>query len=372
MLSSERKQHLDELINEVAEGKNLPEFVVGVSNVDGEVYSYVGGKKTETSGSIDLDSIFWLGGETKLVTSLAGLILIEQGKLSMDTPLADYFPQLRNPIILGNVIYPTIYKPAETVLTVKHLLNHTSGLFYPKVADGTLGKPYTSKDGYLPGIPLKFEPGTDFAYGWSSDVLGFLIEKVTGQTLDEFLKENIFGPLGMNSSSFYLTSGLRERLIDLTYREKGGRLTPWTGQLQIIEQDPAKVNLPLGGIGLYSSVRDWLTLLRHILQIQAGKPVEHPIVTRETVQSIFSPALPEAGERSISTLTDLVNWGPNTQWSTAMALTTEDWPNRRKKGSLFWDGYTGCEFFVDPTKGIAVVLGIHILPWGDQELWNTV
>ena len=112
-----------------------------------------------------MDSIFWLGGETKLVTSvrtvhllidsarivinffqLAGLILIEQGKLSMDTPLADYFPQLRNPIILDNVIYPTIYKPAETVLTVKHLLNHTSGLFYPKVADGTLGKPYTSKD----------------------------------------------------------------------------------------------------------------------------------------------------------------------------------------------------------------------------------
>ncbi|KAF8909682.1 beta-lactamase [Gymnopilus junonius] len=385
-LSSSCKQNLDEFIDAALKTKKTPGFILGVTNVDGEIYFHGGGPKVvndDASGEINQDSVFWLCSQTKLIASLAGLILIEQGKISMDTPVADYFPQLRNPVIVDSTSPQTTFRPATAVMTVKHLLNFSSGLFYGDRpdSDGSLPPPYTSKEmhaaedpysawfqtlkGDLPGVPLKFEPGTDFVYGWSADVLGFLVEKVTGQTLEEFLQEHIFKPLGMETS-FYLTPNLRERLVDLACRAKDGSLSPWAGQLKIIEQDPARVQLHLGGVGLYGSVRDYLKLLRHLMQLK----VENPILRRETVAEMFVPALPEAGEKAISAFLAAPNWGPGAQWGTATGLTTQDWPNRRKKGSAFWGGWAGTEYFIDPTSGIAAVLGIQVSPFGDQELWN--
>ena len=116
--------------------------------------------------------------------------------------------------------------------------------------------------------------------------------------------------------------------------------------------------------------------------------VSNPILKKETVEEIWVPSLPEAGEKTMSAFTDLPNWGPNTQFGTAMGLITKDWPNRRKKGTGFCEwafgvlsdppflilfsgsGWAGLEFFVDPGSGIALAFGIQILPWGDQELWE--
>ncbi|PPQ75927.1 hypothetical protein CVT26_006379 [Gymnopilus dilepis] len=388
-LSSQGKQDLDNYINELLAAKRLPGFILGVSNTEEEIYFHGGGLRIvndDASGQVNPDSVFWVCSETKLVTYIAALKLIEQGKLSKDTLVADYLPQLSNPVILDDVQNPKNFKPATTPIAVKHLLNHSSGLFYPLPPDGSLNDGYTNKEmhaaedpyaawfktiqGDLPGVPLKFEPGTDFAYGLSADVLGFVIEKVTGQSLEQVFQENIFKPLGMTSSSFYLTPNLRERLVNLTWREKDGTLVPFAGQVRIIEQDPAKVKLHLGGVGLYSTERDWLKLLRHILQIKTGKAVSNPILKKETVEEIWVPSLPETGEKTMSAFTDLPNWGPNTQFGTAMGLITKDWPNRRKKGTGFWSGWAGLEFFVDPGSGIALAFGIQILPWGDQELWK--
>ena len=154
-------------------------------------------------------------------------------------------------------------------------------------------------------------------YGWSSDVIGFIVEKVSGQTLGQFWyassvlvyhwsyaqslfsssKEYITGPLGMESS-FYLTPELKRRLVNLTFRDSDGGLHPWANQVNIIEQDPSKggpihatfscsscvfltasclsVRLHLGGVGMYSSMRDYLKILRHLMQINGKRQIAYP------------------------------------------------------------------------------------------------
>uniref|UniRef100_A0A8H7XU60 Beta-lactamase-related domain-containing protein n=1 Tax=Psilocybe cubensis TaxID=181762 RepID=A0A8H7XU60_PSICU len=383
-LSTTGKVALTNYIKETLQSKTIPGFVLGVSNINEEIFFEGGGSRIVDdieSGEITPDSIFWICSQTKMITALAVLKLIENGTISLDTPVGNFIPEFRNPIIVDKTsTRNTTFRPAKTVVTVQHLLNFSSGLFYPVVRDNLTGlsEGYFSKEmhaasdprshffsiliGDLPALPLKFEPGTDFVYGWSSDALGFIVEEVSGCTLEEFCKQHIFKPLGMETS-FYLTDKLRKRMVDLTYRQRDGTLSPWNGQLNIIEQDPAKVRLHLGGVGMYSSMRDYLKLLRHLLQIHAGQPVESPILKQETVHQMFIPALTDKGSKSISDLVMV----PSLQWGTTMAITTEDWPGRRRAGSVFWGGWAGTFHFIDPTSGIAVVFGIQIVPTADME-----
>jgi len=209
--------------------------------------------------------------------------------------------------------------------------------------------------GELPALPLKFEPGTDFVYGWSSDALGFIVEKVSGQTLEQFCKEHIFDPLGMKAS-FYLTPDLKERAVNLAYRDENRNLHPWANQVEIIEQDPTKVRVHLGGVGLYTSMRDYLKLLRHLMQIHAGRQVPNAILKAEIVHDIFVPALPEKGVKSLSEMIMI----EGTSWSTALAVCTQGYPGCRRKGSVFWGGWAGTRGFIDPTTGIAAVFGVQV------------
>jgi len=384
-LTPDGKRALDDLVAQVLEEKNIPGFVYGVSNLDEEIYFNGGGPHVvgdPSSGEVGPDSIMWICSQTKLVASMAALKLVEQGKITFDTPVADYFPQFRNPIIVDRTDttdpQKTRFKPAETVVTLKHILNFTSGLFYPTEPNHNMTKGCSSKEmhrsedstseffriitGDLPGLPLKFEPGTDFVYGWNSEIAGFLVEKVSGQTLEQFCKENFFDPLGMKTS-FFLTPDLKERAVNLAYRDAKGTMHPWADQLDIIEQDYTKVRVLLGGVGLYSSMRDYLKLLRHLLQINAGREVPNAILKAETVHSIFMPASPEKGIKSLSKFMGI----EGASWSTALAVCTKDLPSRRRSGSGWWAGWAGTIYFVDPTTGIAVVYGLQLAPPADIE-----
>ncbi|KAF4613164.1 hypothetical protein D9613_011100 [Agrocybe pediades] len=366
--------------------KNLPSLTLGISNVDGEIYFNGGGPQLVNdpgSGEVNPDSVFWICSQTKMIASLALLKLVELGQVSYDTQVGDYLPQLRDPIIIKS---RKEFEPCKTPITVKHLLNFSSGLFYPASAEGPQALPvgYTDKDMHvaedpiarffrlvqrnLPGVPVKFEPGTDFVYGWSADIMGFLVEKVTKQTFEQFCKEHIFGPLNMDTS-FRLTPELRRRLVHLAYRNPNSNgLDSFTTQMNIMEQDPSKVGLYLGGVGLYSSMRDYLKLLRHLMRINAGLHVPNPILSTRTVREMFVPALTEKGSQSLSELV----MAPGTQWGTTMALVTRDWPKRRKQGSAFWGGWAGTQHFIDPASGIAVVFGVQVAPTADpltSKLW---
>jgi len=169
-------------------------------------------------------------------------------------------------------------------------------------------------------------------------------------------------------TSFFLTPDLREKAVNLAFRDANGILHPWANQIEIIEQDPTKVRVLLGNIGLYSSMRDYLKLLRHLMQINAGRHVPNAILRAETVHDIFVPALPEKGVKSLSEF--IGNEG--TSWTTALAVVTTDMAGLRRKGSAGWGGWAGTSFFMDPTTGIAVVFGLQVAPAPDVEAFKAI
>ncbi|KAJ7095963.1 beta-lactamase/transpeptidase-like protein, partial [Mycena belliarum] len=373
-----------------------PALFFGVTNVEEEIYMHQAGMKLvddPVGGFIDEHSVFWLCSQTKLITTIAALQLIEQGKIGFDTCVDEILPELANPVIVtgSDGFGKLLTTRAKGRITFGQLLNHSSGLDY--YVDGTTpasGIPLVYShsfkpgedvstffkiiQGSLPGVPLRFEPGTNFGYGFSSDCAGFIIERLTtrltGKSLEEYFQEYIFMPLGIKSASFYLTPPLKERLLPLASRHANGDIIRLNGN-PFFDQDPANVRVHLGGVGLYSSQKEYLSILRHLLQIKSGRAT-NPILTLASVDRLFEPTLPQAGAATISSFAaeDSKYLGLPAgfaQFSHGLLVTTADVPGGRKKGSGAWGGWANTSFFVDPTAGIAVVFGTQLEPTSDDK-----
>ncbi|KDR77348.1 hypothetical protein GALMADRAFT_443271 [Galerina marginata CBS 339.88] len=386
-LTASGKEALDNLVANVVQDQKIPGFVFGASSIDEEIYFKAGGYNVvndPTGGEVNEDSMFWICSQSKMIAHLAALKLIEGGKITLESPVSDYLPEFADLVIVDDPMADVLtYKPAAGVMRLKHLLHFTSGLYYPMKGmkpDEQLkvyAAPHSKEDpvgefialvkGDLPGIPLLFEPGANFAYGWSSDILGFVIEKVSGQTLEQYLQENIFKPIGMKAS-FYPTPDIKARLLGLTCR-RNGEIKAWDDKSRLREQDPAKVTRHMAGVGLYASLKDYLGLLRHLLQIDAGR-AQNPILSAESVRSLFEPSLDDNAAKSIKAFISLDPYTPRetgVQWTNALALCTTDWPGRRKKGTAFWFGWAHTFFFMDPTTGVAAVFGTQLINTADAE-----
>ncbi|KAJ7168540.1 beta-lactamase/transpeptidase-like protein [Mycena filopes] len=379
-LSPTSKDALDRLLADAVSSKSMPALMFGVTTAEGPIYMHTEGAKLvddPASGAIDADTVFWLVSQTKLVTSIAALQLMEQGKVALDTPVEGILPWLAGPVVVtgqDEAGKPTTV-PALGKVTFGQLLNHTSGLDSSagkKTAHGMsavyshcgadLETYFSVLKGSLPGVPLKFEPGTDFVYGYSSDCVGFIVEKLSGKSLEQYFKDHIFTPLDITSASFYLTPALKERLLPLAYRNKSGVLQRWEGPLPF-EQDPAKVRMHYGGMSLYASQKDYLTLLRHLLQIKAGTATT-PILSPASVESLFTPTLPPAGAASLSAFLKMPPG--SVQFGRGLFVTTVDFPGIRKKGTGAWGGGANTNFFIDPTTGVAGVLATQLHPRADK------
>ncbi|KIM41569.1 hypothetical protein M413DRAFT_445541 [Hebeloma cylindrosporum] len=388
-LSSQTRAILDGLLSQaIADGK-VPGAVFAAASAHGELYSGAAGLKSfgdPAAGNLDENSVFWTCSMTKLVVTLALLQLIEKRILDDEAPVETIIPEVADPVIVDDILSDSSgYKPAKGKILIKHLLNHTSGLYLSKVGRATpddLPPAYTAEPykgnhtvaqffelirAGFPGVPLAFEPGTNWAYGYGYDIAAFVVERVTGKSIEEYCKELIFGPLDMDAS-FHLTASRRERLVKLTYRQKDGRLEKWADQLGVIEQDPEKLGVLLGGIGLYSTMKSYLSLLRHLLLVLDGQAI-NPILSRKTVANLFKPSLSPHMSKSVVEYTGWID----TQFGHALCIANSDWPRRRRKGSGFWFGWAGTYYFMDPTTGIAVVYGTQLMPGRDLEverLWG--
>ncbi|KAF9528318.1 beta-lactamase [Crepidotus variabilis] len=392
-LTQAGKQALDAVVAKLAADPEVGTFIFGVTDADGEIYVKGDGYNVlgdSNSGEVSLDSVFWICSQTKMITHVAALIAVQHGVISFSDPVSKYLPQFatENLIVLvpGSPKDKPEYTPAKTTMTVQHLFNFTSGLSYtmPPARDRQITE-YTAEHaevnsiekfinlikGDLAGVPLNFEPGTDFVYGWSSDILGFLVEKASGISFEEFCKRNIFDPLRMNSTSFYQTPNLRSKRVALNYLqidESGKKqLGLHDPNIRLFETDPKKVRLHLGGVGLYASAKDYLAFLRHILQLKAGT-APNPILNSEYLAKVFEPALPPSGQKSIQRLLAMVEAALGNgvegmwQWTASNAVTMKDKEERRKKGSIAWSGWANTQHFLDPTTGVAVILQTQMVP----------
>ncbi|KAF8177054.1 beta-lactamase/transpeptidase-like protein [Mycena galopus ATCC 62051] len=399
-LSAAQIDAFDQILSDAVTSKSTGALFFGVTTAEKAIYMRAAGTKfvdDPSSDLIDENAVFWLCSQTKMITTIAALQLIDQGKIALDTPVETVLPELGNPVVVTShdeAGRPATTVPAKEKIRFGQLLNHSSGLDY--MLDGTTpasGMPvayshsYKDEDvsaffkilkGSLPGVPLQFEPGTSYAYGFSTDCAGFIVERLSGKTLEQYFQDHIFTPLGITSASFYLTQSLKERLLPLSYRNKTGVIERWK-RPPVIDQDPAHVRVHMGGVGLYASEKDYLTLLRHLLQIKAGVAA-NPILSRASVDSMFSPTLPPAGVAAIyaSTTTNDPYLGlpaGGVQFGRGLLVTTADVPGKRKSGSGSWGGWASTSFFVDPAMGVAAVFGMQQVPTGDEahmRLWDVL
>ena len=208
----------------------------------------------EQSAPMDNNAIIPIASMTKLMTSIGILILQEEGKLNIDEPVEKYLPQFRQlKISINSDASET--EELDTKPTIKHLLNHTSGFAYGGKSYDEAGfrewnRPLPEFIDKITAIPLAFQPGTNWQYSYSHDILGYLIEKISGIPLDRFLKERLFIPLGMNDTDFYVPKEKSGRQSDL-YRYKDGYLEKLDSRFRSVYH-----HLPValsGGGGWYDS-----------------------------------------------------------------------------------------------------------------------
>ncbi len=339
----------------------VPGAVAAVTDAGGTVFEAAFGAACASDAApMQVDSLFRIASMTKLVTSVAVLILHDEGRVDLDAPLAEYVPGYAQPEVLasfdaGTGRYAT--RPARSAITVRELLTHTSGYGY-----WFLDAPLLSASGAAPDLfnpPfLMHEPGERFAYGTSTDVLGRIVEPVTGAALDAFFAERVFEPLGMADTGFRLPED-PERLVPVHYRVPGGFAHE--------PNEPAGI-APRGGGGLYSSAHDYLCLLRMLLN--GGSSGGERILSARAARMLTTNQIGELFAQRQTTAypertNDFLFMDGTQKFGFGVMIETRDRPGGRAAGAYGWGGILNTYFWSDPEAGLAAVLMAQLKPFCD-------
>jgi CubicO group peptidase (beta-lactamase class C family) len=323
------------------------------------------------------DGVFWLASMTKALTSVAALQLVDQGRLSLDAPLGGLLPQLEAPQVLEGFDAQgrPVLRPARTPVTLRRLLSHTSGFGYDMWSDA-LGR-YIEATG-MPGLgtgekaaldlPLLFEPGSDWAYGISTDWVGLAIEAATGTDLATWMETHLLAPLGMTSTAFTPTPDMQARHAGLSLRTPDGALVPFE-----LPSPPAP-DFAGGGGGLHGTASDYLRFLQMLLD-QGACPGGR-ILQPETVAEMRRNQLGDAVIRRLPTTApflthdlDMTDGGP-AEWGLGFMLHPQGGPHGRRPGSLSWAGLANTYYWVDPAERLCAVILTQMLPFSDPDCRN--
>ena len=365
-MSEERLARIDNLLTGAIEKNQIPGAVALVAR-NGKIvyYKAFGMAENESGRSLKRDDIFRIASQTKAITSTAVMMLWEEGKFSLDDPISKYIPAFANARILeslndADTTYVT--KPAKDQITIRHLLTHTSGIGYgvldneefrkiyqkAGITDAFTVKPVTIGENIerLAKLPLHFNPGEKYTYSEGLDVLGYFIEIISGQPLDEFFSERIFKPLGMNDTYFYLPDAKADRLVAVQTKKDD----KWIRYPKSIYYDPdypitgAKTFFS-GGAGLSSTAKDYATFLQ--MYLNNGELNGVRLLSRTTVQFIMA-----------NQIGDL--WGDSgSYYGLAFGVINQegqDMGGRGSTGTFDWGGYFNTQYFADPRENVIGIL----------------
>lgn len=327
----------------------------------------------EAWGEMKLDSIVRMYSMTKGVTGVAAMILYDDGLFSMNDPLSKYLPEFAHMKVgreltdlNGGKTYYSV--PAEHPITVRDLFRHTSGLDYAGPKDET-GQPAYTKlqmNGGAPLVsfdlaeavkrlataPLNDEPGAMWRYGYSTDVLGRLVEVLSGQTLDRFFEDRIFHPLGMKDTAFFVPEEKWSRLTVLYAPKTGGGIQRSSGPAQ--DSFKHKPTLLLGGAGLTSTLDDFARF--YAMLLNDGQLEGVRILGRKSVELMRSDHLGTI--RHAGLLPEWAGFGLTFAVNPAPGRT----PDVGSQGSYYWGGAAGTSFWLDPKEHLFGVFLMQILP----------
>ncbi|RYY15571.1 MAG: class A beta-lactamase-related serine hydrolase, partial [Chitinophagaceae bacterium] len=367
----------DQIIQEYVDKK----WIAGATAMivhDGKIVYYkgIGYDDIEKKTPIKRDAIFRIASQTKAITSAAVMILFEEGRFLLDDPISKYIPEFASPKVLdkfneADSSYSTV--AAKREVTIRDLLTHTSGIDYAQIGSKSMRAIY-AKSGIPSGLdakdktlgteikklgalPLVHQPGERWTYGLNTDVLGYLVEVVSGMTLNDFFAKRIFEPLGMKDTYFYLPASKHSRLASLYTEDSLSKLerAPETS-------DNIRLNYPntngtyySGGGGLSSTMYDYAIFMQMFLN--GGEYNGKRILSRNTVRMM-----------TMNQIGDL-NLGDG-KFGLGFGITTEAGSSKSpvNAGTFDWGGYFGTSYWADPKEKIIGLIMTQQVPNSHGDL----
>ncbi len=370
---SSRLDRIDEAIDsEIAAGK-IPGAVALVARNGNVVYhKSFGYSDIDSKTPMRNDNIFRIASMTKAITSVAAMTLYEQGHFLLNDPVARYIPEFSNPEVVSEVdedgrILSTV--PATEPIQIIDLLTHSSGISYPfiqnelqkayedaGIIDGPTVQDMTvaSQMKLLAEQPLLFEPGSRLAYGLNTDLLGYLVEVISGQSLDEYLAEEIFEPLQMYDTHFYLPKDKADRLVTLYADVEAGLIKSQGDESELVLDDPL---YPItgarsyfsGGAGLSSTTHDYARFLQMLLN--DGELDGKRILSRKSVELMRTARL---------------DWDDDQVPDMSLGFAVVSDIGKRGElgsvGSYSWGGAFYTSYWVDPSENLLAVFMSQVRP----------
>lgn len=347
------------------------------ADADGILYEGAFGALTAGGDATDATTLFRIASMTKALTSTAVLQLVERGALDLDATVASIVPAFGELQVLEGFDGETpVLRPPASQATVRQLLNHTSGLGYSFLNEKLAryheltGTPEAlAFEPSLLTVPLVHDPGTTWEYGTSTDWAGQVVEAVSGQRLDAYLAEHLFGPLGMASTTFAPDDAAVARLMPMHSRVEDGSLQPNGLEL------PREPQLISGGGGSYSTAGDYARFMRALLR--GGELDGVRILEPASVDLLFTPslgdvALPEVIRSTNPVLANDIPSLPLPQdWGLGLHLLLADVPGLRRAGTGDWAGLTNCYYWIDRASGVCGAVLTQAFPFFDQPIVGT-
>ena len=373
-----RLARIDDFVKEnYLDNGKLPNAQVLVSH-RGEIAHFSSqGSAREGGAAIDQASLFRIASMTKPVTSIAFMMLLEEGKVALDTPVHRVLPEFRGLGVYngGGGGVPFATKPLDRPMLMVDLLRHTSGLTYgfqnrsnidAAMREGKFENWHGNLDldGFIAALgqlPLEFSPGTSWNYSVSTDVLGAVVARLEGKTLDQVFAERIFGPLGMDDTFFAVPADKIDRLTDCyTFVPGKGKVMYDRGEKSAWSVMPKLLS---GGGGLVSTTLDYHRFCRMLLG--HGELEGTRIVGRKTLELMTMNHLPGGSDlaaMSQSLFSEAANAGTGFGLGFAVNLDPARSMVPGSVGEFYWGGMFSTAFFIDPVEQVSMVFMTQLSP----------
>jgi len=380
MPTSELMTLIDGHIQKYVDEGKLPGGVFMVNKDGKNIYNKSFGNNAEND-PYQSDDIFRIASMTKAFTSVAIMQLVEQGKVDLDATVSTYIPAFANTQVLDefNAADSTFTtKSVENPITVRHLMSHTSGIYYPAFSPGKL-QAISAKIGtglyglagmnstmemvnHLAMQPLAHEPGAQWTYGLNMEIMGGIVATVSGKTLQQYFIDHIMDAIGIEDTRFYLPEDKHSRLVNLYAPAAPGKL--------VVNPDP-NMAFPLlpdhdhyaGGGGMSGTAGDYMTFIETLRK--DGTEGTGILLKKESVDQIVTDQLAMMNVTNRSWLAmEKMTFG------LGFSLTTEESLGSFSPGTYAWGGYFNTKFWIDPVQNLTFVGMTNVLPFQHNEFWN--
>ncbi|TAH08994.1 MAG: class A beta-lactamase-related serine hydrolase [Sphingobacteriia bacterium] len=369
--SANRLTYIDSLLSKYIQTGMMPNAVTFIAR-KGKVVHYkaYGYKSIERKELLKKDDIFRIASQTKALTSVALMMLYEKGMFLLDDPIEQYIPEFKHTKVLlslntSDTSYTT--RPAKTPITIRHLLNHTSGIPYGnaiyeknKIPGVNSLEPITigAVVKKLAGLPIEHDPGEKFTYGFNTDVLGYLIEVLSGMPLDQYFQKYIFEPLEMNDSYFYLPAHKVSRLV--TLYSKDSLNSPFYISTSIANQTYPYAGAQKyfsGGAGVVGPIGDYAKFCMMLLN--GGSYNGKQLLGRKTIDLMTT-----------NQIGDLEVWDTKDKFGLGFQVFSEKGLKSvpGSVGAFKWGGMYNTDYIIDPKEELIMLVYTNVHPYANPSI----